>query len=139
MDSLRDFRALIAVLLLSPTIVPMTSAQAQTDCPSNVTINISSIGYSGQFAVDLRAGYRPGSTFIATTTMSDSGTFTFYNVCPGTYFFAIGPYESQYVSVTQYFEVTYDGENYSNPTISVYYTSDPNGGNAVGSAAKAEL
>jgi hypothetical protein len=138
MDSLRDLRALIAVLLFVSIIVPMTSARAQ-DCPSSVTINISSIGYGGDFAVDLRSGHRPGSMFVATTTMSSSGTFTFYNVCPGTYFFAIGPFESQSVSVTDYFDVNFDGQSYDNPSISVYYTSDPNGGNAVGSAAKSDL
>jgi hypothetical protein len=136
---MRVHEAVIAVLAFVLLLFPASLGWTQSDCPSAVTIDISSIGYSGQFAVDLRYGYRPGSSVVSSTTMSDSGAFTFYNVCPGTYFFSIGPYESQYVSVTDYFDVTFDGETYNNPTISVFYTSDPDSGNAVGSAAKSEL
>lgn len=134
-----NLKPLIAALSFALALVPTTLGRAQTDCPSQVTIRISSIGYSGFFAVDLRSGYRPGSVVSATTTMSDSGTYTFFGVCPGTYFFAIGPYESEYVSVTSYFDVTFDGETYNNPEMEVFYTSDPNSGNPVGSESKSAL
>ena len=137
-------------LRASKTLVPLSAlailfgltdfAKATDDCPSDVTIEISSIGYSGQFNVDLRLGTRPGSQFIDSTTMSDSGTYTFHSVCPGTYFFSVGPADSDYVSVTSYFDVHFDGETYNNPAISIFYTSDPNSsGNEVGNAAKSDL
>ena len=64
---------------------------------------------------------------------------TFSNVCPGTYFFAIGPETPDSVSVTSYFNVTFDGETYNNPEISVYYTSATGDGKQVDTARKSEL
>ena len=126
------FKALIALAAMA--FVATTAARAGEDCPSEVTINISSIGYSGAFAVELRR-----SDVEETATMDNAGTHTFHNVCPGTYFFAIGPQDSDEVSVTSYFDVTFDGRSYNNPNISIYYSSATDAGHQVGKARKSQL
>lgn len=131
------FKILVAAFAIA--FISITAASAQEDCPSQATIKISSIDYPGAFRVELRMGTRPGSEVADSTTMEAGGQYVFYNVCPGTYFFAIGPETSDVVSVTNYFNVTFDGENYSNPEISVFYSSDTTSAQQVGSARKSDL
>ena len=132
-------RVLVTFIAAVSAAFLATTVAAAQDCPSSVTINISSIGYSGLFVVELRRGSRPGSQIANSTLMENSGQFTFYDVCPDTYFFAIGPQDSDNVSVTSYFDVTYDGQSYNNPEVTVYYTSESSDGQQVGSARKSDL
>jgi hypothetical protein len=133
---MRLVKLLAGVLAL--VLAAMGPAAAQ-DCPSKVTLKVNSIGYSGQFTVELRSGTRPGSEVEDTVEMSSGGQHTFDDVCPGTYFFAIGPAASEEVSVTSYFEVTFDGRTYNNPVITVFYTTSAGSGQTVGRARKSEL
>lgn len=123
------------IFILSLFLPFATHAQG---CPSAATLTISSSGYSGMFNVELRKGKRPGSTVTDSTTLDSRGKHTFYNVCPGKYFFAFGTPDSDQVSVTQYFDVTFDGSSYSNPEIEVFYTRRSNG-QRVGTAKKSAL
>ena len=128
--------AIVAMLM---TVFWTTDASAQKTCPSETTINISSSGYSGAFSVELRRGKRPGSKVVGTRTMQAGGKQTFGKVCPGTYFFAFGPSDSDDVSVTRYFEVTFDGRSYNNPTITVFYSRVADDSQLVGKARKNDL
>ncbi len=129
----------VVLSVLAIAFACVTSASASDECPSQVTISISSIGYDGAFAVELRSGTRPGSNVEDNVTMVAGDEHTFYDVCPGTYFFAIGPDTSDDVSVTSYFDVEFDGSTYNNPRMSVYYSSSTDGGQTVGKARKSDL
>lgn len=111
---------------------------AQSQCPSEATLIIQSVGYSGPIEIELRQGTRPGSRVTGRGTVNTSGTVVFNNVCPGTYFYAFATPDSQQVSTTRYFEIINDGFQYSMPTITVTYTRSSSG-NKVGSAKRSEL
>lgn len=123
---------LLTILLCLPF------AANASECPSEATLTITSSGYSGEINVELRKGTRPGSKVTASKTMYSQGRHTFYEVCPGRYFYAFGTPDSEQVSVTQYFDVTFDGSSYSNPEIEVFYTRSSNG-KRVGTAKKSAL
>jgi hypothetical protein len=97
-------------------------------CPSKATLKIDASGYSGMFVAELRQGHRPGSQRISGSVVSNGAANTFSNLCPGEYFFAFGPTDSDEVSVTRYFTVINDDRGYSNPVITVVYTrtTEPN-------------
>ncbi len=110
------------------------------ECPSKTTLQINSSDYSGAFTVELRRGKRPGSHVVETRSMEGNGKAVFSRVCPGSYFFSFGTSDSNQVSVTRYFDVKYDGANYNNPTITVFYSrGTADGSQRVGSANKREL
>jgi hypothetical protein len=116
-----------------------TTAIAQ-DCPSQATLNITSSGYSGAFNVELRSGTRPGSRAVQSRAVEGNGSTVFGSVCRGTYFFSFGTPDSDQVSVTRYFEVTNNGESYSNPKITVFYSRGiSDGARRVGSSKKRDL
>jgi hypothetical protein len=108
-------------------------------CQSEVTLSINSSNYSGLINIELREGRRPGSKVIRRNSVDTRGTVTIPSVCPGTYFFAFSTPKDETVSVTRYFDVTDDGNSYSNPSITVTYSRVSSGGQRVGSAKKSEL
>ena len=108
-------------------------------CPSKATLKIDSSGYSGEFAAELRSGTRPGSKRINGALIGNGKSSVFANVCPGQYFFAFGPADSDEVSVTRYFTITNDGLQYSNPTITVFYSRVPSSGNKLQRTKKSGL
>jgi hypothetical protein len=71
--------------------------------------------------------------------MQAGGQQSFAAVCPGRDFFAFGTTDSEEVSVTQYFDVRFDGTTYNNPTIRVFYSRTAGEGQTVGSAKKKDL
>ena len=102
-------------------------ALAGDGCLSTASININSSGYGGNFVVELRRGNRPGSQRLNGGTTANGGSLKFENVCPGNYFYAFGPTDSDSVSITRYFAIRNDAGSYNNQTITVYYaklTSD---------------
>ena len=109
-------------------------------CPSKATLKIEASGYSGMFVAELRQGHRPGSRRVSGSMVSNGAATTFSNLCPGDYFFAFGPTDSDEVSVTRYVTVINDDRGYSNPVITVVYTrtSGPNS-NLVQKARKKDL
>ena len=101
---------------------PTPSARREDpDCPSTTRLKVRSSSYSGSFNVELRKGSRPGSSRVSGGTVSDGGEVSFPNICAGNYFFAFGPTDSDTVSATRNFGVTFDSGKYSNPVITVYY------------------
>lgn len=111
-----------------------------SECPSRTTLQINSSDYSGAFNVELRRGKRPGSHVVEARSMAGNGKAVFARVCPGAYFFSFGTADSDQVSVTRYFDVKFDGVNYNNPTITVFYSrGSADGTQRVGSAKKREL
>ena len=123
---------LLIVHLAFPSI-----AQA---CPSTAKIVINSSNYSGAFNVELRRGNRPGSKIIGKRAVQGTGSASFDEICPGTYFFAFGTPDSDQVSTTRYFVVKNDGYSYSNPVITVSYTRySQDGSQRVGSAKRSDL
>lgn len=109
-------------------------------CPSIATINVESSGYRGMFSVELRSGTRPGSRVIGQRILNGPGEVKFTNVCPGTYFFTLGTPDNESVSTTRYFNVINDGQSYSNPVITVFYSrSHSPGAQSVGHAKKRDL
>jgi len=116
-----------------------TTAVAQ-GCPSQAKLKITSSGYSGTFDVELRRGKRPGSLIIQSRSIQGNGTIVFKSVCRGTYFFSFGTTDSDQVSITRYFEVINDGDGYSSPTITVFYSRGTHEGiKRVGSSKKRDL
>lgn len=114
--------------------------QFDSTCPSSTTININSSGYSGSFAVELRRGNRPGSKRLNGGTASNGGALKFENVCPGNYFYAFGPSDSESVSVTRYFVIKNEAGSYNNPVITVFYSkATPDGSNRLQQAKKSDL
>lgn len=97
-------------------------SEANLECPSTATIKIDSSDYGGQFIVELRRGTRPGSKRISGNEIGNGDSVGFQHVCPGTYFYAFGPTDSDDVSVTRNFTVTNDGTRYNNPVITVFYS-----------------
>lgn len=79
------------------------------DCPSTATIKVNSSEYRGLFVVELRRGARPASVRVTGGHTENGGELKFENVCPGNYFFAFGPTDSDNVSVTRNFTVKNDG------------------------------
>jgi hypothetical protein len=127
-----------ALFCLALTVGALTS-QSAFACQSEVTLSISSSNYSGLINIELREGRRPGSRVIRRNSVDTRGTVTVPGVCPGTYFFAFSTPKDESVSVTRYFDVTDDGNSYSNPSITVTYSRVSSGGQRVGSAKKSEL
>jgi hypothetical protein len=110
------------------------------DCPSKTTLKVNSSNYSGNINIELRRGNRPGSKLIEKRTISSNGSAEFHNVCKGNYFFAFGTPDSDQVSVTRNFQVTYEGRSYNNPEITVFYSrSTTDGSQKVGSSKKRDL
>lgn len=110
---------IILGLVLS-SLIGLTSAEGE--CPSTVSVDITSSGYHGGFSLELRSGARPGSQLVAVQSLPGPGSVSFSEVCPGRYFIAFGPADSEEVSVTEDFQVMFDGESFSNPSITVYYS-----------------
>jgi hypothetical protein len=127
-----------ALFCLTLTLGTLT-AQSTFACQSEVTLSINSSNYSGLINIELREGQRPGSRVIRRNSVDTRGTVTVPSVCPGTYFFAFSTPKDESVSVTRYFDVTDDGNSYSNPSITVTYSRVSSGGQRVGSAKKSDL
>lgn len=110
-------------------------------CPSKVTLNIQSTGYSGPIDIEFRKGNRPGSKVVRTQRVITRGAVEIPDVCPATYFFAFSTPDADSVSVTRYFEVTDNGQQYSNPVITVTYSRSTGSGDTarVGSARRKDL
>ena len=114
-------------------------SQSASACQSEVTLIINSSNYSGLINVELREGRRPGSRVFRRDSIDTRGTVIIPGVCPGTYFFAFSTPKDETVSVTRYFDVSADGNSYSNPSITVMYSRASSSGQRVGSAKKSEL
>jgi hypothetical protein len=123
------------VLAVAAILFATAQAFAQA-CPSTTTLVVNSSQYSGAFNIELRRGNRPGSTVVARRTLNGSGTIKVAQVCAGTYFFAFGTPDSDEVSVTRYFNVRDDGNTYSNPVITVFYSRSTNDGSQRVASAK---
>ena len=115
------------------------AARPTLACPSAVTLKIDSSNYSGLINIEFRQGRRPGSMVVRRDCIDTRGTVTVDGVCAGTYFFAFSTPKDEVVSVTRYFDVINDGNSYSNPTLTVWYSRSVSGGQKVGSAKKSEL
>lgn len=135
---MRKIASAVAIACTAATLAASPEATAQR-CPSRATIDIQSSGYSGTFSVELRRGNRPGSVVVATRSLQAGGQQSFAQVCPGRYFFSFGAADSDTVSVTQYFDVRFDGTTYNNPTIRVFYSRNAGEGQTVGTAKKSDL
>ena len=116
--------------------VPMPSA---IECPSQVSLNIESSNYSGVINIELRKGLRPGSAVVRRDSINIRGSIIKRGICPGTYFFAFSTPDSDQVSVTRYFDVTFNDTTYNNPTITVTYSRSVSNANRVGSAKRSDL
>ena len=122
------------------TILLYITPAVASDCPSSVTLQLNSTGYSGVISVELRKGSRPGSRVIAHRSIQTSGNTVFADVCAGSYFFAFSPTDAQEVNVTRNFDVLNDDSGYSNPTITVYYSrSSGSDSKRVGKAKRSDL
>jgi len=77
-------------------------------CDTTARLILSSSGYNGEIAIQLREGLRPGSTIVGIDTIITSGQKEFYGICPGRYFFAFASKESASISVTSYFTIASD-------------------------------
>ena len=112
------FREITANEKLDPT---PNRVELNHGCRSRATLKIESSGYDGEFVAELRSGTSPGSKRITGALIGNGKSSTFSQICPGGYFFAFGPADSDDVSATRYFTVTDDGARYSNPIITVFY------------------
>jgi len=109
-------------------------------CPSKVTLNIQSTGYSGPIDIEFRKGSRPGSKVLNSHRVVTRGSVEIPGVCPATYFFAFSTPDADSVNVTRYFEVVNNGQQYSNPVITVTYSrSTGTEADRVGSARRKDL
>ncbi len=131
-----EVRNLLALISFCIAVMVSPSASA---CQSEVTLSINSSNYSGLINVELREGRRPGSRVVRRDSIETRGTVIIPGVCPGTYFFAFSTPKDETVSVTRYFDVTADGNSYSNPSITVMYSRATSSGQRVGSAKRSEL
>lgn len=115
-------------------------SRIDSDCPSTAKIKVNSSGYTGRFVVELRMGNRPGSKRISGGSTANGGELSFENVCPGNYFYAFGPTDSDSVSVTRYFEIKNENGRYNNPEITVFFSrTSSDGSNRVQQAKKRDL
>ena len=132
---------IIAALVCGTALLSTTPIlYAQDTCPSEATIIIRSSGYSGRIDVDFRKGSRPGSSVTGSGVIQTSGQLNFKNVCPGRYFFSFGTPDSDSVHATRYFDVTFDGQRYNSPTITVIYSrTNSDGTQAVSKIKKGSL
>lgn len=130
--------AALAATLLSAGLTLLTS-QSAFACPSVVTLTIDSSNYSGRIDIELRKGKRPGSKINRKRKVDTKGTVRIKGVCPGKYFFAFSTPESDSTSITSYFEVTNDGDSYSNHKIRVFYTSVESKGESIDTIKKDNL
>jgi hypothetical protein len=112
---------------------------AFAECPSEATLHVKSSTYSGKYNIELRSGTRPGSKVIGTRTLSGNGTVVFKTVCAGNFFLAFGTPDSNQVNVTQYFKVTNNGNSYSNPVITAFYTVSRVEGNRTSTSKRSDL
>lgn len=118
----------------------LAGSTAVLACPSKVTLNIQSTGYSGPIDIEFRKGSRPGSKVLNSHRVVTRGSVEIPGVCPATYFFAFSTPDADSVNVTRYFEVVNNGQQYSNPVITVTYSrSTGTEADRVGSARRKDL
>lgn len=119
---------------------PSEDGSFSPSCPSTTTIKINSSTYSGSLTIELRSGTRPGSQQVSRKSIYTNGEATFRNICPGTYFYAFAPDDSDDVSTTRYFNVENSNGRYTNPAITVFYTRTlSSGAQRVGSSKRKDL
>lgn len=112
------------------------AADAAPSCPTFVTLELRSVGYSGPFEVEFRAGSRPGSRLLQRQVMQSRGSWTVPQVCAGeNYFFTFSTPDAERVSVTRYFSV----QTLNDVTITVTYSRDSGQGQRVGREARGSL
>ena len=125
--------------ILATVLSVFACSGAIAGCPSEATINIESSTYSGAYNIEIRSGTRPGSKIVGTKNLEGNGTAVFSEICAGKYFFAFGIPKSDEVNITQYFDVQNNGDSYSNPVITVFYTRTLAKGHKVGKSKRRDL
>jgi len=76
-------------------------SSAHAACETSYTITLQTFGEGVR--VELRNG-SPGSSKLLNSSFSRGGQVAFYQLCPGSYFLAIGNDESVSVTPVRYFE-----------------------------------
>ena len=126
-------------IIIVAALCLIASSSVLAGCPSEATINIESSTYSGAYNIEMRSGTRPGSKIVGTKNLEGNGTAVFNEICAGNYFFAFGIPKSDEVNITQYFDVQNNGDSYSNPVITVFYTRTSAKGHKVGKSKRRDL
>lgn len=104
------------------SVVPDKLGNEIQSCRSDVTLEIVSSNYSGPISIELREGKRPGSKRLHASHVNTRGEVSIDHVCPGVYFFTFSTPDSPTVSVTDYFNVKFNPNGFSNTRIRVTYT-----------------